>query len=80
MSAAAPCSAMSLKELSAWCTDLGSRNVRQDLRERDILGWCSTTPGDDRVGVVASGRRDGILEEIAVHAEANPSWFDLTYD
>ena len=72
---------MSLKELSAWCTDrFGSRNVRQDLaratssagvRPRLAMTEWAWSPRADS---------DGILEEIAVHAEANPSWFDLTYD
>ena len=77
-------SATSLKELSAWCTGrFGRREVAQDLSPRAYdVPWLvldshramnewTWSPGTDR---------DAILEEIAVHAEANRSWFDLTYD
>jgi CDP-paratose 2-epimerase len=77
-------SAMSLKELSAWCTDrFGSRNVRQDLSPRAYdVPWLVL---DSRLAMTEwawspRADSDGILEEIAVHAEANPLWFDLTYD
>jgi CDP-paratose 2-epimerase len=77
-------SAMSLKELSAWCTDrFGVRDVRQDLSPRAYdVPWLvldSRRAMTDWQWSPQTGR-DRILEEIAVHAEANPSWFDLTYD
>jgi CDP-paratose 2-epimerase len=77
-------SAISLKELSAWCTSrFGSRNVRQDPSPRAYdVPWLVL---DSRLAMTEwswSPRTDcdRILEEIATHAEANPSWFDLTYD
>jgi len=77
-------SAMSLKELSAWCAArFGFRDVREDVSPRAYdVPWLVL---DARLAMAEwnwSPRtdRDVILEEIAVHAEANRSWFDLTYD
>lgn len=74
--------AMSLAELSAWCTDrFGSQAVSSDLRERrfdipwlimdsslarSLWGWRPETP------------LTSILDEIARHAEANPAWLELS--
>jgi CDP-paratose 2-epimerase len=75
-------SAMSLKQLSDWCTGrLGPHSVLQDgtprpfdigwivldhARATTLWGWKPATP----VQVV--------LEEIAVHAERNPGWLELS--
>jgi CDP-paratose 2-epimerase len=77
-------SAVSLQECSAWCTDrFGVRDVTADRsprpfdipwlvldsgRARDEWSWCPQTP------------REAIFEEIAAHAEANPSWLEMTGD
>jgi CDP-paratose 2-epimerase len=77
-------SAMSLKELSAWCTGrFGRRDVAQDLSPRAYdVPWLVLDSRRAMNEWTWSPRtdRDAILEEIAVHAEANRSWFDLTYD
>jgi len=74
-------SAMSLAQLSAWCTDrLGAHQVAADINPRpfDIpwmvldssvvkksWDWRPSTP------------RNAILEEIALHAESHPDWLEL---
>jgi len=74
-------SAMSLAQLSAWCTDrLGSHHVAADTNPRpfDIpwmvldssavmkaWDWRPTTP------------RDAILEEIALHTESHADWLEI---
>ena len=77
-------SAMSLRELSAWCTErFGRRDVRQDLSPRAYdVPWLVLDSRRATSEWAWSPRtnRNAVLEEIAVHAEANPSWFDLTYD
>ena len=77
-------SAMSLKELSAWCTGrFGHRDVAQDLSPRAYdVPWLvlDSRRAMDEWTWSPRTDRDAILEEIAVHAEANRSWFDLTYD
>lgn len=75
-------SAMSLKQLSAWCSSrLGAHTVAADLTPRPfdipwivldsakaqrLWQWQPQTP------------TAAILEEIAAHAEAHPDWLDLS--
>lgn len=75
-------SAMSLKQLSAWCSSrLGEHTVAADLTPRPfdipwivldsakaqrLWQWQPQTP------------TAAILEEIATHAEAHPDWLDLS--
>ena len=75
-------SAMSLAQLSDWCAvRWGNRPVTSDPRPRlfDVpwmvldsalakqqWGWQPVTP------------TTGILEELAVHAEQNPRWLELS--
>ncbi len=75
-------SAMSLRQLSAWCAArLGSHSVASHAEPRRFdLPWVVLDAG--RAGEAwnwqpATGR-DQILEEIAQHAEANPDWLERT--
>jgi len=75
-------SAISLKQLSAWCADrFGPHSVVQDGTPRSFdIPWIVLDPAK------AAGLWDwrpatgttAILEEIAQHAEKNPGWLDLS--
>ncbi len=73
-------SAMSLAQLSAWCTDrLGAHEVQADLQPRPfdipwiVLDHDQASSVWDWTPLVS---RDQILEEIAMHAESNPDWLN----
>ena len=75
-------SAMSLKQLSDWCTGrFGPHEVAQDGTPRSfdipwiVLDHAKATRLWDWRPVTAT---TGILEEIARHAENNPGWLDLS--
>jgi CDP-paratose 2-epimerase len=74
--------AMSLAELSAWCTArFGRHEVTADHRERRFdIPWLIMDSG--RAGEVWEWRPltpiNDILEEIALHAERNPRWLELS--
>jgi CDP-paratose 2-epimerase len=74
--------AMSLAQLSAWCADrFGPHAVARSLEERrfDVpwlvmdSGAAQRVFGWERETVLAE-----ILEDIAVHAEQNPNWLDIS--
>jgi CDP-paratose 2-epimerase len=75
-------SAISLKALSVWCTDrFGRREVRKNGAQRAFdVPWLVLDPHRAMAEWRWSPQttREMIFEEIAVHAEANPSWFQLT--
>jgi CDP-paratose 2-epimerase len=75
-------SAMSLRQLSAWCAQrFGPLAVASDPRPRpfDIPWLVLDAAKADRVwGWRPQTPVAAILEEIAVHAEKNPDWLDLS--
>lgn len=75
-------SAMSLHQLSAWCENrFGPRAVTSDPQPRpyDIPWLVLDSAKADRVwGWHPQTPTTAILEEIATHAEANPTWLDLS--
>jgi len=75
-------SAMSLKQLSDWCAAwFGPRPVQADGTPRPFdLPWIVLDPGraTRAWGWRPTTSTAAILEEIARHAEENPSWLDLS--
>ena len=74
-------SAMSLSQLSRWCTErLGAHSVAADPQERPYdLPWVVLDSGLAKETWQWHPRRnaESIVEEIAGHALANPQWLDL---
>lgn len=74
-------SAMSLAQLSAWCSDrLGLHQVEADTNPRPFdIPWMvlDSSAVKDAWGWAPSTPRDAVLEEIARHAEQNPGWLEL---
>jgi CDP-paratose 2-epimerase len=74
--------AMSLVQLSAWCADrFGPHTVARGLEERrfDVPWLVMDSGAAQRVwGWQPKTSLAAILEEIAVHAERNPNWFDIS--
>ena len=74
--------AMSLKQLSGWCTErFGPRDMKSDPLPRPFdLPWVVLDPG--LAGEVWDWSPptpiDSVLEEIADHAEKNPEWLELS--
>jgi len=74
-------SAMSLAQLSAWCTDrLGAHQVVADTNPRHFdIPWMvlDSTAAGQAWSWKPSTSGDAILEEIALHAESHPGWLEL---
>jgi len=74
-------SAMSLAQLSAWCTErLGPHPVAADTNPRSFdIPWMvlDSSAVKEVWGWAPSTSRDAILEEIAQHAEKYPNWLNL---
>ena len=74
-------SAMSLSQLSAWCSErLGPHQVVADVNPRPFdIPWIvlDSSALSMEWDWIPSTSSDKILEEIAVHAEQNPGWLDL---
>jgi CDP-paratose 2-epimerase len=75
-------SAMSLAQLSAWCTErFGPRDVVRDGRDRPFdLPWVVLDAGlaADTWGWTPRTPRAAVLDAIAAHVVANPTWLDTT--
>jgi CDP-paratose 2-epimerase len=75
-------SAISLREISEWCRDrLFEHPVSSDPRPRPFdLPWIVLDAGraSSAWGFAPRRRTVDILEEIVRHAEANPSWLELS--
>lgn len=75
-------SAMSLRQLSAWCEQrFGRQPIASDPHPRvfDIPWMVLDSAKADRVwGWQPETPKEAILEEIARHAEQNPDWLDLS--
>lgn len=74
-------SAMSLAQLSAWCTErLGPHQVAADTNPRPFdIPWMvlDSSAVQKAWGWTPSTPRDAILEEIAQHAESHLKWLEL---
>jgi CDP-paratose 2-epimerase len=74
-------SAMSLAQLSAWCTDrLGAHQVVADTNPRPFdIPWMvlDSSAVKGAWNWKPSIPRETILEEIAIHAEQHPDWLNL---
>ncbi len=74
--------AMSLAELSAWCSDrFKAHNVASDYRERRFdIPWLimNSSLAHELWGWKPQMTLYEILDEIARHAEANPNWLDFS--
>jgi CDP-paratose 2-epimerase len=74
-------SAMSLAQLSAWCSDrLGSHQVAADTNPRPFdIPWMvlDSSAVKQAWSWIPSTSRDAILEEIAAHALQYPGWLQL---
>jgi CDP-paratose 2-epimerase len=74
-------SAMSLAQLSAWCTEhLGAHQVAADTNPRPFdIPWMVLDSNSVREawGWQPSTSRNAILQEIAHHAERHPEWLSL---
>ena len=74
-------SAMSLAQLSAWCTErLGPHEVDADTNPRPFdIPWMvlDSSAVKEAWGWTPSTSRNAILEEIAQHAEQHPEWLEL---
>ncbi len=74
-------SAMSLSQLSGWCTDrLGAHQVAADTNPRPFdIPWMvlDSSAVNKSWNWKPSTPRDSILEEIALHAESHPNWLEL---
>ena len=74
-------SAMSLAQLSEWCTDrLGSHQVAADTNPRPFdIPWMvlDSSAVKEDWGWMPSTSSDAILEEIAQHAESNTKWMEV---
>jgi len=77
-----PSRAMSLRELSGWCeARWGSHAVESETTERPFdAPWIVMDSREGRKywGWEPTISLGEILDEIAVHAEANPNWLDLS--
>lgn len=80
--AGGPDRAMSLRQLSAWCARrFGPHTVASDTAERPFdIPWMMM---DSALAARHWGWKpeislEAILEEIAVHAEANPDWLEIS--
>ena len=75
-------SAMSLRQLSAWCADrFGRHDVGVDPMDRPFdLPWVVLDPtrAEQQWAWTARTPVDDILTEIATHAEAHPDWLDIS--
>lgn len=73
---------MSLKQLTGWCDErFGPHEVAADLTPRPFdLPWIVLDPSlaKDVWGWEPSTTLPQILDEIAMHAEANPDWLDVS--
>ncbi len=78
-----PSNAMSLAQLSAWCTEqLGERQVRADPAQRRWdVPWVvmDTTCVKDRFGWTPAISVVNILDEIAQHHRLHPDWLSLSH-
>jgi CDP-paratose 2-epimerase len=76
-----PENATSLRKLSAWCEErFGPNEVSATPEERPYdAPWIvmNSSLADQTWGWLPKTSLDGILEEIAVHAEKNPNWLTL---
>ena len=74
-------SAMSLTQLSAWCTErLGPHQVAADTNPRPFdIPWMvlDSSAVKEAWGWTPSTSRDAILEEIAQHTQSHPDWLEL---
>jgi CDP-paratose 2-epimerase len=74
-------SAMSLAQLSAWCTErLGPHEVAADTNPRPFdIPWMvlDSSAVKEAWGWTPSTPRDAILEEIAQHTQSHPDWLEL---
>jgi CDP-paratose 2-epimerase len=74
-------SAMSLAQLSAWCTErLGPHQVSSDTNPRPFdIPWMvlDSSAVKEAWGWTPSTPRDAILEEIAQHTQSHPDWLEL---
>jgi CDP-paratose 2-epimerase len=74
-------SAMSLRQLSDWCTErFGPHHIETDLTPRPFdIPWLVLDSQTARTdwGWTPSTTRHAILEEIAHHAESHPDWLQL---
>jgi CDP-paratose 2-epimerase len=74
-------SAMSLAQLSAWCTErLGTHEVSADTNPRPFdIPWMVLDSSEvgEAWGWKPQAQMPEILEEIALHAEKNPEWLSL---
>jgi CDP-paratose 2-epimerase len=74
-------SAMSLAQLSAWCTDrLGAHQVAADTNPRPFdIPWMVLDSSEvkEAWGWKPQTLMPEILEEIALHAEQHPEWLEL---
>ena len=72
---------LSLKELSIWCEDrFGQNKVLASQKERPMdAPWIvmNSTPAQNAWNWSVKTKIEQILEEIANHAEKNPSWLKL---
>jgi CDP-paratose 2-epimerase len=75
-------SAMSLRQLTDWCdARFGLHSVASDPRPRPFdLPWVvlDSRQAQEVWNWVPQTRTEGILEEIAAHAEINPNWLQLS--
>lgn len=74
-------SAMSLAQLSAWCTDrLGPHQVAADTNPRPFdIPWMvlDSSAVKEAWGWNPSTPRNAIIEEIAQHTQSHPDWLEL---
>ena len=74
--------AMSLAELSAWCKDrFGSHTISSSAQERRFdIPWLimDSTLAGTLWGWQSQTSINAILNEITLHAEANPNWLELS--
>lgn len=74
-------SAMSLTQLSAWCTErLGPHQVAADTNPRPFdIPWMvlDSSAVKEAWGWTPSTSRDAILEEIAQHTQSHSDWLEL---
>ena len=73
---------MSLAQLSAWCAErFGPHEVASEPQPRPFdIPWMVLDSGVAKAtwGFAVSTPLDGILEEIALHAEKHPDWLELS--
>ena len=75
---------MSLAQLTDWCAQrFGPHEVQQELQGRPYdVPWLVLSPerAEHRWGWEPVTSLDGILDEIARHADSHPDWLDLCTD